>query len=94
MTYTLLNIGHGSSVVANNIIAILSPNSAPMRRLRDDAKDENRLLDATHGRKTRSIIFLKDNYIVLSASQPETIAQRYEALKEKQEKQDPQNQNP
>jgi len=83
MLYTLLNIGHGSSVVANEIIAILSPNSAPMRRLRDEAKEEKRLLDATHGRKTRSIIILRDNHIVLSASQTDTIAQRYAALKEK-----------
>ncbi len=83
MLYTLLNIGHGSSVVANEIIAILSPNSAPMRRLRDEAKEEKRLLDATHGRKTRSIIVLRDNHIVLSASQTDTIAQRYAALKEK-----------
>ena len=83
MLYTLLNIGHGSSVVANEIIAILSPNSAPMRRLRDEAKEEKRLLDATHGRKTRSIIILRDNHIVLSASQTDTIAQRYAALKDK-----------
>ena len=83
MTYTLLNIGHGSSVVAHEVIAILSPNSAPMRRLRDEAKEEKRLLDATHGRKTRSIIVLRDNHIVLSASQPDTIAQRFLALKEK-----------
>lgn len=83
MLYTLLNVGHGSSVVANEIIAILSPNSAPMRRLRDEAKEEKRLLDATHGRKTRSIIVLRDNHIVLSASQTDTIAQRYAALKEK-----------
>ena len=83
MTYTLLSIGHGSSVVADEIIAILSPNSAPMRRLRDEAKEEKRLIDATHGRKTRSIIILRDNHIVLSASQTDTIAQRYAALKEK-----------
>ena len=59
MTYTLLNIGYGSSVVANEIIAIVAPNSAPMRRLRDEAKEDKRLIDATHGRKLRSIIVLK-----------------------------------
>jgi len=82
MPYILLNIGYGSSVVANEVIAILAPNSAPMRRLRDEAKDEKRLIDATHGRKTRSIIIMKDNHIVLSAAQTDTIAQRYAALNE------------
>jgi regulator of extracellular matrix RemA (YlzA/DUF370 family) len=80
MSYTLLNIGYGCSVVADEIIAILAPNSAPMRRLRDDAKEQNRLVDATHGRKTRSILILKNNYVVLSATQTDTIAQRYQTL--------------
>ncbi|MBC2714317.1 MAG: DUF370 domain-containing protein [Desulfobacteraceae bacterium] len=82
MSYTLLNIGYGSSVVADEVIAILAPNSAPMRRLRDEAKDEKKLIDATHGRKTRSIIIMKNNHIVLSAAQTDTIAQRYAALNE------------
>ncbi|RJP87680.1 MAG: DUF370 domain-containing protein [Desulfobacteraceae bacterium] len=82
MAYTLLNIGYGSSVVANEIIAIVAPNSAPMRRLRDEAKEEKRLIDATHGRKLRSIIILKNNHIVLSATQTETISQRYVMLNE------------
>jgi len=80
MSYTLLNIGYGSSVVADDVIAILAPNSAPMRRLRDEAKEEKRLIDATHGRKTRSIIIMKNNHIILSATQTETISQRYVAL--------------
>jgi hypothetical protein len=82
MAYTLLNIGYGSSVVADDVIAILAPNSAPMRRLRDEAKEEKRLIDATHGRKTRSIIIMKNNHIILSATQTETISQRYVALNE------------
>ena len=82
MAYTLLNIGYGSSVVANEIIAIVAPNSAPMRRLRDEAKEDKRLIDATHGRKLRSIIILKNNHIVLSATQTETISQRYVMLNE------------
>jgi len=82
MSYTLLNIGYGSSVVANDVLAILAPNSSPMRRLRDEAKEEKRLIDATHGRKTRSIIIMKNNHIVLSATLTDTIAQRYEALNE------------
>ena len=84
MSYTLLNIGYGSSVVADEVIAILAPNSAPMRRLRDEAKDEKRLIDATHGRKTRSIIIMQNNHIILSATQTDTISQRYVALNEEE----------
>lgn len=80
MAYILLNIGYGSSVVADEILAILAPNSAPMRRLRDEAKDEKRLIDATHGRKLRSIIIMKNSHIVLSATQTETLAQRFAQL--------------
>ncbi len=83
MTYHLLSIGFGSNVVADEVLAIVSPNSAPMRRLREEARDEGRLLDATFGRRTRSIILMKNNYIVLSAIQSETIAQRYAALNDK-----------
>ncbi|MFW6011173.1 MAG: DUF370 domain-containing protein [Desulfosalsimonas sp.] len=84
MDYNLLNIGFGGTIVAEEVIAILSPNSAPMKRLKDDAKEENRLIDATHGRRTRSVIITKTNHIVLSAMQAETISQRFAALKEKQ----------
>ncbi len=81
MDYNLLNIGFGSTIVAEEVIAILAPNSAPMRRLKDEAKEEKRLIDATHGRKTRSIIITKTNHIVLSAMQSETISQRFMTLK-------------
>ncbi len=83
MAYNLLNIGFGSSVVADDVLAIISPDSAPVKRLRDDAKKEKRLIDATHGRRTRSIIVMKNNHIVLSAIQAETITQRYMMLNEK-----------
>lgn len=82
MEQTLLNIGFGSSVVAERIVAIISPNSAPMKRLKDDAKEEKRLVDATYGRKTRAIIVMDSNHIVLSSFQSETLSQRYAALKE------------
>ena len=82
MDQTLLNIGFGSSVVSERIVAIVSPNSAPMKRLKDEAKDEKRLIDATHGRRTRSIIIMDSNHIVLSAIQAETISQRYATLKD------------
>ena len=81
MDQNLLNIGFGNTVVAERVVAIVSPNSAPMKRLKDDAKAEKRLVDATHGRRTRSIIVMDSNHIVLSAIQAETISQRYATLK-------------
>lgn len=81
----LLNIGFGSTVVAERVVAILSPNSAPMKRLKDDAREDKRLVDATHGRRTRSIIILDSNHVVLSAIQAETISHRYAALTEHKE---------
>lgn len=82
MEQTLLNIGFSSTVVAERVVAIVSPNSAPMKRLKDEAKDEKRLVDATHGRRTRAIIIMDSNHVVLSAIQSETISQRYALLKE------------
>ena len=78
----LLNVGFGSTVVADRVVAIVSPNSAPMKRLKDEARDEKRLIDATHGRRTRSIIITDSNHVVLSAIQAETISQRYATLKD------------
>jgi regulator of extracellular matrix RemA (YlzA/DUF370 family) len=82
MKQTLLNIGFGSTVVAERVVAIISPNSAPMKRLKDDAKEEKRLVDATHGKKTRAIIVMDSNHVVLSAIQAETLSQRHATLKE------------
>ena len=62
MEQQLLNIGFGSTVVAERVVAIVSPNSAPMKRLKDEARNDNRLIDATHGRRTRSIIVLDSNH--------------------------------
>ena len=72
----LLNIGFGNTVIADKVVSILSPNSSPMKRLKDEAKEEKRLIDATHGRKTRAIIVTETNHIILSAIQAETISQR------------------
>ncbi|QTA80971.1 Uncharacterized pritein, DUF370 [Desulfonema limicola] len=86
MEQPLLNIGFGSTVIADRVVAIVSPNSAPMKRLKDEAKEDKRLIDATYGRKTRSIIIMDSNHIVLSAIQSETISQRYiTAVKEVRE---------
>ena len=73
----LLNIGFGNFVVNARVVAIVSPASSPMRRLREDARQENRLIDATQGRKTRSIIITDSNHVILSAIQAETIGQRF-----------------
>jgi len=81
MEQRLLNIGFGSTVIADRVVSIVSPNSAPMKRLKDEAKKNNRLVDATHGRRTRSIIIMDSNHIILSAIQADTISQRFETLK-------------
>ncbi len=77
MESKLLNIGGGSLVVTDRIIAIVSPNSSPMKRLREEAREGKRLIDATQGRKTRSIIVTDSNHVILSAIQAETNAQRF-----------------
>jgi extracellular matrix regulatory protein A len=87
MEQVLLNVGFGNTVVVDRVVAILSPNSSPMKRVKDEAKDERRLIDITHGRKTRSVIIMDSNHVVLSAIQTETISNRFEALmKEQKEK--------
>ncbi|GFK92773.1 hypothetical protein NNJEOMEG_00600 [Fundidesulfovibrio magnetotacticus] len=73
----LLNIGFGNYVISARVVAIVNPASSPMRRLREDAKDSQRLVDATQGRKTRSIIITDSGHVVLSAIQAETISQRF-----------------
>lgn len=73
----LLNIGYGNFVVSSRIITIVNPTSSPMRRLREEAKTDKRLIDATQGRKTRSIVITDSNHVILSAIQAETIGQRY-----------------
>jgi extracellular matrix regulatory protein A len=74
---TLVNIGYGNMVMSTKVVAVLSPESAPMRRLKDDAKERNMLIDATQGRKTRSIIITDSDHVILSAVQVETLTQRF-----------------
>jgi len=76
----MLNIGFGNVVAANRVVAIASPNSAPVKRLKDEARDEKRLIDVTHGRKTRSVLITDSNHVILSAIQTETISQRLSTL--------------
>ena len=73
----LLNIGYGNFVVAARVVSIVSPQSAPMKRLREDAASRNKLVDATQGRRTRSIIVMDSDHVVLSAINPETVAARF-----------------
>ncbi|MDA3916140.1 MAG: DUF370 domain-containing protein [Deltaproteobacteria bacterium] len=80
MEQLLLNIGFGNSVVAQKVVAILSPGSSPMKRVKDEAKKEKRLVDVTHGRKTRAVILTESNHILLSAIQAETVANRFASL--------------
>jgi regulator of extracellular matrix RemA (YlzA/DUF370 family) len=82
MEKILLNVGFGNTVVADRIVAIAAPNSAPMKRLKDEARETNRLIDATHGRRTRAVIVTDSNHVILSAILAETIAQRFETLKD------------
>ncbi len=81
MEKKLLNIGFGNMVVADRVVAIVAPASSPMKRLKDEARQEHHLLDATQGRRTRAIIVMDSNHIVLSAIQFETLSQRFEDLK-------------
>jgi len=72
----VLNIGFSNSVIASRIVAVVNPTSSPMKRLRDDARDRGLLVDATQGRKTRSIIITDSSHVILSAIQTETIVNR------------------
>ena len=73
----LVNIGFGNMVAAAKVVAILTPGSAPMKRLREEARSRGKLVDATEGRRTRSILITDSDHVVLSALQAETITQRF-----------------
>ena len=72
----LINIGFGNIVAANRIVSIVSPESAPIKRLVQEAKENKLAIDATYGRRTRSVLIMDYGYVILSAIQPETIAGR------------------
>ena len=72
----LINIGYGNMVSASRIIAIVSPESAPIKRMIQDARDGGSLIDATYGRRTRAVIIADSGHIILSAIQPETVSNR------------------
>ncbi|MCX7678586.1 MAG: DUF370 domain-containing protein [Spirochaetes bacterium] len=76
MKTMLINIGFGNAVSAQRVIAVITPQSASGKRIREEAKESNMLIDATHGRKTRAIIIMDSNHVVLSAMNPETLINR------------------
>lgn len=76
MSAKLVNVGFGNIVSASRIISIVSPDSAPSKRIVQDARERGRLIDASHGRRTRAVIVMDSTHVVLSALQPETVAGR------------------
>lgn len=72
----LINIGFGNVVSANRLVAIVGPESAPIKRIIQEAKDKGRLIDATYGRRTRAVIITDSDHIILSSVQPETVSSR------------------
>ena len=75
----LINIGFGNMVSASRLIAIVSPESAPIKRMVQEARDRGVLVDATYGRRTRAVLITDSDHIILSAVQPETVAHRVDA---------------
>jgi regulator of extracellular matrix RemA (YlzA/DUF370 family) len=74
----LVHIGFGNMVASDRVVAIINPSSAPLRRLREEARDAGLLVDATQGRKTRAVLIMDSRHVIISAIQPETISSRFE----------------
>ena len=87
MSIQLINIGFGNMVSANRIIAVISPEAAPVKRVISEARDKGLLIDATYGRKTRAVIITDSSHVILSAIQPETVANRFNPDTEEMEPQ-------
>ncbi|MDD3655154.1 MAG: DUF370 domain-containing protein [Atribacterota bacterium] len=84
MNQFMMNIGFGNFVNLERVISILDPDSAPMKRLREEAKQSKKLVNATYGRRTRSIIITDSNHIILSALQPETVINRLNSYQKRE----------
>ena len=89
MTSELLNIGFGNYVHKDKVLAIMAPSSAPMKRLRELAREEGRLVDLTEGRKTRCLLLMETNHLILSGVMSETVAQRFSGMTDKAESDEP-----
>ncbi|BCJ85118.1 extracellular matrix/biofilm regulator RemA [Effusibacillus dendaii] len=85
MSIKLINIGFGNIVSANRIISIVSPESAPIKRIIQEARERGMLIDATYGRRTRAVIITDSDHVILSAVQPETVAHRLVAKDSQQD---------
>ena len=77
MDIKLINVGYGNFISSSRIIAIIGPESAPVKRMIQEAREERRLIDATYGRRTRAVIISDSDHVILSALQPETVANRF-----------------
>ncbi len=77
MDQRLINIGFGNTVVAGRVVAIVNPKSSPMRKLREEARQNHRLIDVTEGRRTRAIVITDSGHVILSSVQPETLTARF-----------------
>jgi hypothetical protein len=86
MNVNLINIGFGNIVAANRVIAVVSPESAPIKRIIQEARESGMLIDATYGRRTRAVIITDSDHVVLSAIQPETVSHRLDDSNEKKDK--------
>ncbi|MEM9135901.1 MAG: DUF370 domain-containing protein [Cyanobacteria bacterium P01_F01_bin.42] len=84
MDIQLINIGFGNIVSGNRVISIVSPESAPIKRIITEARERGQLVDATYGRRTRAVIITDSGHVVLSAIQPETVANRFVVSKEEE----------
>ena len=74
---TLISLGFNNVVVKNKIVAVVAPEAAPIKRLKEEARQNKKLIDATSGRRTRAVIITESDHVILSSVQPETIAQRF-----------------
>ena len=84
----LINIGFGNMVAASRLVTIVSPDSAPIKRIVQEARDRGIVIDATYGRRTRAVLITDSDHVILSAIQPETIASRAEAREDENEGED------
>ncbi|SFJ62058.1 extracellular matrix/biofilm regulator RemA [Thermoflavimicrobium dichotomicum] len=85
MGIKLINIGFGNIVSANRIVSIVSPDSAPIKRIIQEARERGVLIDATYGRRTRAVIITDSDHVILSAVQPETVAHRLQSKEQPEE---------
>ena len=84
----LINIGFGSMVAASRLLSILAPDSAPIKRIVQEARDRGMLIDASYGRKTKAVLLMDTDHVILSAISPETITARFMDKQEKELEED------